>query len=247
MTKAEIISRISEQTGIDKQTALAVVESFMTEVKKSLSDNEPVFFVGSAASFSSTVQIKPQEIFQPTQRWLCLPMTSRPSNRPRNLFRLSASWNNVFSLLPHLQYLILSFPQGEIPFFFPCCRTVIWHTPFITRPLPLIRTSIFHFQSILSPTRVIIYPLQIFNVQHPGQVPPCYFDCISHHVPICENGCWKYSENSLPLFLMHIVLFARQNWHPHRRQKASDIREVKMSVKRKQDNLWTHMFSDYQE
>lgn len=46
MTKAEIISRISEQTGIDKQTALAVVESFMTEVKKSLSDNEPVFLRG---------------------------------------------------------------------------------------------------------------------------------------------------------------------------------------------------------
>ena len=46
MTKAEIISRISEQTGIDKQTALAVVESFMSEVKKSLSDNEPDFLRG---------------------------------------------------------------------------------------------------------------------------------------------------------------------------------------------------------
>ena len=46
MTKAEIINRISEQTGIDKQTALTVVESFMTEVKKSLSDNEPVFLRG---------------------------------------------------------------------------------------------------------------------------------------------------------------------------------------------------------
>lgn len=46
MTKAEIISRISEQTGIDKQTALTVVESFMSEVKKSLSDNEQVFLRG---------------------------------------------------------------------------------------------------------------------------------------------------------------------------------------------------------
>lgn len=40
MTKAELIARISEQTGVDKVTALAVVESFMDNVKGSLINSE---------------------------------------------------------------------------------------------------------------------------------------------------------------------------------------------------------------
>ena len=36
MTKADIVSEISKSTGIDKQTVLASVESFMDIVKSSL-------------------------------------------------------------------------------------------------------------------------------------------------------------------------------------------------------------------
>ena len=46
MTKAEIVSKISDQTGIEKVTALAIVESFMVEVKNSIADNESVFLRG---------------------------------------------------------------------------------------------------------------------------------------------------------------------------------------------------------
>ena len=46
MTKAEIVSKISEQTGVEKVTALAVVESFMAEVRTSIANNEPVFLRG---------------------------------------------------------------------------------------------------------------------------------------------------------------------------------------------------------
>jgi len=46
MTKAEIVSKISEKTGIERLTALAVVETFMNEVKDSISDNESVFLRG---------------------------------------------------------------------------------------------------------------------------------------------------------------------------------------------------------
>ena len=46
MTKAEIVSRISEKTGIEKVTALAVVESFMVEVKESVTNNQSVFLRG---------------------------------------------------------------------------------------------------------------------------------------------------------------------------------------------------------
>ena len=46
MTKAEIISRISEKTGVEKTTALVVVESLMLEIKESIRQNESVFLRG---------------------------------------------------------------------------------------------------------------------------------------------------------------------------------------------------------
>ena len=46
MTKAEIVSRISEKTGVEKVIALAVVEALMAEVKVSVSSNQSVFLRG---------------------------------------------------------------------------------------------------------------------------------------------------------------------------------------------------------
>lgn len=46
MTKAEIVTRIYEQTGIEKTAVLAVVESFMETVKESLTDGENVYLRG---------------------------------------------------------------------------------------------------------------------------------------------------------------------------------------------------------
>tara|TARA_B100000609_G_C17046274_1_gene346526 strand:+ start:585 stop:755 length:171 start_codon:yes stop_codon:yes gene_type:complete len=46
MTKAELASRISEVTGIEKLTTLAVIESMMKEIKHSISINESVFLRG---------------------------------------------------------------------------------------------------------------------------------------------------------------------------------------------------------
>ena len=46
MTKAEIVSKISEKTGIERITTLAIVETFMNEVKDSISDNKSVFLRG---------------------------------------------------------------------------------------------------------------------------------------------------------------------------------------------------------
>ena len=37
MTKAELVSKISERTGVEKITALAVIESMMNEIKDSIS------------------------------------------------------------------------------------------------------------------------------------------------------------------------------------------------------------------
>ena len=46
MTKQEIVTLISKQTGIDKTTALTVVESFMEQVKASLATEENVYLRG---------------------------------------------------------------------------------------------------------------------------------------------------------------------------------------------------------
>ncbi len=46
MTKAEIVSKIAEKTGLDKKDVLTVVEHFMDEVKNSLTSGENVYLRG---------------------------------------------------------------------------------------------------------------------------------------------------------------------------------------------------------
>ena len=46
MTKAELVSKISEKTGVEKITALSVVESMMNEIKNTISENESIFLRG---------------------------------------------------------------------------------------------------------------------------------------------------------------------------------------------------------
>jgi DNA-binding protein HU-beta len=46
MTKAELASKISEITGIEKLTTLTVIESLMSEIKNSISMDEAVYLRG---------------------------------------------------------------------------------------------------------------------------------------------------------------------------------------------------------
>jgi len=46
MTKAEIVSKISERTGLEKAEVLVTVETFMKEVKDSLETGENVYLRG---------------------------------------------------------------------------------------------------------------------------------------------------------------------------------------------------------
>ncbi|HPT52341.1 MAG TPA: HU family DNA-binding protein [Bacteroidales bacterium] len=46
MTKAEIVNEIANKTGIDKNAVQTVVESFMTTVKVSLSQDDNVYLRG---------------------------------------------------------------------------------------------------------------------------------------------------------------------------------------------------------
>ena len=46
MTKSEIVTKIAKKTGLDKEAVLTVVEQFMTSVKDSLVEGEPVYLRG---------------------------------------------------------------------------------------------------------------------------------------------------------------------------------------------------------
>ena len=46
MTKADLVDSISSKTGVDKVSALIILESFMAEVKKSVSKGEDVTLRG---------------------------------------------------------------------------------------------------------------------------------------------------------------------------------------------------------
>ena len=46
MTKADIVSQVSDKTGIEKAQVLATVEAYMEAVKDALSEGENVYFRG---------------------------------------------------------------------------------------------------------------------------------------------------------------------------------------------------------
>ena len=46
MTKAELVSKIAEKTGVEKLTTLTILESMMSEIKNSICANEAVFLRG---------------------------------------------------------------------------------------------------------------------------------------------------------------------------------------------------------
>ena len=51
MTKAELVQQIAEHTGVDRESVLKVVESFMVEVKDSLQRGEEVTLRGFGGFF----------------------------------------------------------------------------------------------------------------------------------------------------------------------------------------------------
>jgi len=54
MTKAEIVAKIAEKTGVEKGAAQAVVESFMEIVKASVKEDEPVYLRGFGSFIKKT-------------------------------------------------------------------------------------------------------------------------------------------------------------------------------------------------
>ena len=85
MTKADIVSRISEKLGIEKGDVQATVETFMEEVKSSLENGDNVYLRGFGSFIIKTERKKLVGIFLkiPLSKYLLI--TFRHLNLPRFL------------------------------------------------------------------------------------------------------------------------------------------------------------------
>ena len=93
MTKAELVSKIAEKTGVEKLTTLAIVESFMNEIRNAVSDNEGVYLRGFGT-------FKPKKRAEKTGRnikkntTIIIPAHHIPAFKPAKIFMQEVK-NNV--------------------------------------------------------------------------------------------------------------------------------------------------------
>ena len=85
MTKAEIVSEISKSTGVDKETALAVVESFMDHLKGSIVRGESVYLRGFG-SFIIKERAEKTARNIPKGETMIIPKRRIPAFKPSKLF-----------------------------------------------------------------------------------------------------------------------------------------------------------------
>ena len=85
MTKAELVSKIAEKTGVEKLTTLTIIESMMNEIKSSISEKEAVFLRGFGT-------FKPKKRAQKTGRnikkntTIIIPQHYIPAFKPAKVF-----------------------------------------------------------------------------------------------------------------------------------------------------------------
>ena len=91
MTKAEIVSQIVKNTGIDRKTATAAVEAFMTSVMDSLAAGENVYLRGFGSfNVKKRAQKTARNISKNTT--IIIPEHNIPSFKPAKTF-ISAMQN----------------------------------------------------------------------------------------------------------------------------------------------------------
>ena len=85
MTKAEIVAYISKETGVDKTTALTVVEAFMEQVKSALANDENVYLRGFGSFIlKKRAQKTARNITQNTT--MIIPEHNIPAFKPAKVF-----------------------------------------------------------------------------------------------------------------------------------------------------------------
>lgn len=85
MTKADIVTKISEETGVDKDAVLTVIEAFMATVKNSLANGNEVFLRGFGSFIIKTHKQKiARNISKNTS--LVIPQHNIPAFKPAKTF-----------------------------------------------------------------------------------------------------------------------------------------------------------------
>ena len=93
MTKAEIVSNISEKSGIEKADVLAAVEAFMEEVKTSLEKGDNVYLRGFGSFIIKTRAEKTgRNISKNTT--IKIPAHNIPAFKPAKVFVEGVKTNN---------------------------------------------------------------------------------------------------------------------------------------------------------
>lgn len=85
MTKADVVNEIAKNTGIDKATVLATVESFMDVVKASLAKKENVYLRGFG-SFIIKERAEKTARNIPKNTTIIIPAHSIPAFKPAKTF-----------------------------------------------------------------------------------------------------------------------------------------------------------------
>jgi DNA-binding protein HU-beta len=93
MTKAEIVSAISRQTGIDKTSVLACIEGFMDEVINSMNNGENVYLRGFGSFVVRKRAAKAARHIK-NETTIMIPERYVPTFKPANVFAESVKKNN---------------------------------------------------------------------------------------------------------------------------------------------------------
>ena len=94
MTKAEIVAQIAKKTGLDKETVLTVVEQFMSDIKDSLIDGQPVYLRGFGSFIIKERATKTARNIK-AERSIVIPAHNIPAFKPAKSFQGRVSGLNV--------------------------------------------------------------------------------------------------------------------------------------------------------
>jgi len=85
MTKADIVAKISEKTGIEKREAMAVVEAFMNVVKNSMYEGKNIYLRGFGTIYIKRRAKKPGRIIS-RNTTIMIPAHNIPAFKPAKSF-----------------------------------------------------------------------------------------------------------------------------------------------------------------
>lgn len=85
MTKADIVAKISEKTGIEKKEVLAVVETFMSVVKNSMCEGKNIYLRGFGTLYIKKRAKKPGRIIS-RNTTIMIPAHNIPAFKPSKAF-----------------------------------------------------------------------------------------------------------------------------------------------------------------